>query len=111
MYIDGEGGEQDSHQAARWLLLAAKKGQIDAQVRLGELLVTGDGIKASPVHGLMWLTVALKRAQTLGYDDRWIREKHEAAFSLAGEPVRRRAMEMADQWIANNSDLVSVAAQ
>lgn len=104
MYLDGIGGDRDARQAARWFLLAARKGQLDAQVRLGELLTSGQEIEPNPVHGLMWLTIALKRAQILGRDDSEARVAHEAAFSLAGEDVRRRATALADQWLAENPD-------
>jgi FOG: TPR repeat, SEL1 subfamily len=111
MYLGGEGGEKDIRQAARWLLLAAKKGQIDAQVRLGELLLSGEDIGASPIHGLMWLTVALKRAESAGYDPVRIRNLHEQAFAIASEHTRRSAMDLADAWIRDNASIMSVAAQ
>ncbi|MBH0239623.1 sel1 repeat family protein [Methylobrevis sp. L22] len=111
MYLTGSGGEQDPRQAARWLQLAAKKGQLKAQVRLGELLTLGTEIEPSPVHGLMWLTVAMKRARALGVPDAEIRDLHEQAFSLASEDVRRRAMTMASRWLEDNQESTAVAAQ
>ena len=102
MYLEGIGGDRDPRQAARWFLLAARKGQIDAQARLGEMLVTGSEIEPNLVHGLMWLTVALKRADALGLDDGAIRQSHEAGFALAGEDVRRKATALAEQWLADN---------
>jgi TPR repeat protein len=110
MYLDGIGGDRDPRQAARWFLLAARKGQLDAQVRLGELLTSGQEIEPNPVHGLMWLTIALKRARALGHDDQDVRTAHESAFALAGEDVRRRATALADQWLAENPDTYATAA-
>lgn len=102
MYLDGQGGDKDPRQAARWFLLAARKGQVEAQYRLGEMLVSGDMIEPNPVHGLMWLTIALKRADLLGQDDAEIRRAHEAAFALASEADRRKAIALAEQWLVDN---------
>ena len=50
-------------QSARWLSLAAKQGPCRAQAKLGDILFNGDGgLKANRVEGLMWLTVADRRA-------------------------------------------------
>jgi TPR repeat protein len=102
MYLDGVGVDQDPRQAARWFLLAARKGQIDAQAKLGEMLVRGDQIEPNPVHGLMWLTIALKRSELTHHEDASIRSAHEEAFSLASEDERRKAIALADQWLMDN---------
>ena len=102
MYLDGVGVDRDPRQAARWFLLAARKGQVDAQAKLGEMLVRGDQIEPNPVHGLMWLTIALKRAELMHHDDAAIRASHEEAFSLASEDERRKAIALADQWLMDN---------
>ena len=62
MYYDGEGGDRDPLQAARWAKLAADKGNVGAQALLGHLLFEGDGVERQPVLGLMYLTVARDRA-------------------------------------------------
>lgn len=110
MYLDGVGGDRDPRQAARWFLLAARKGQVEAQMRLGEMLVTGEEIEPNLVHGLMWLTVALKRAGQLGLDDVEIRTAHEHGFAVAGEDVRRKATALAEQWLADNPVVFADAA-
>lgn len=110
MYLDGIGGDRDPRQAARWFLLAARKGEIEAQFRLGELLTTGNEIEPNPVHGLMWLTVALKQAHNVRRDDTEIRSAHEAAFALASEDDRRRATALADEWISQNAAIYASAA-
>lgn len=110
MFLEGVGGERDPRQAARWFLLAARKGQVDAQVALGRMLATGEEIEPNPVHGLMWLTVALKSAQASGRLTPDIQAIHEQAFALAGEDVRRRATQLADQWMAENPSVAGMAA-
>lgn len=109
MYRDGVGGEQDPRQAARWYLLAARKGQVEAQYRLGEMLAKGDQIDGNSVVGLMWLTIALRRADAQHIDDSAIRVAHEDAFSLASEQERRKAIAMAQQWLAENDPAFSQA--
>lgn len=109
MYLDGVGGDQNPRQAARWYLLAARKGQIEAQYKLGEMLVHGDQIDANPVVGLMWLTIALKQAALQRVDDSAIRSAHEEAFSLASEDERRQSISMAQQWLADNEPSSSQA--
>jgi exopolysaccharide production negative regulator len=99
MYYDGEGGDRDPLQAARWAKLAADKGNIGAQALLGHLLFEGDGVKREPVVGLMFLTVARERAQP---NQRWIFDMQEEALSLATENERRTAIALADDWIEKN---------
>lgn len=96
MYLDGDGGDNNPHMAARWLKLAAKKGHCRAQATLGNLLFTGDKIRQNRTRGLMWLTVAREQA---GPSDRsWVQSMHENAFALASENERRRAMSLAQRW-------------
>ena len=63
MYYNGEGGERDPLQAARWAKLAADKGNVGGQALLGHLLFEGDGVERQPVLGLMYLTIARERAK------------------------------------------------
>lgn len=99
MYYQGEGGERDPRQAARWAKLSADKGHAGAQALLGHLLFEGDGVTRQPVLGLMFLSVARERAESA---EQWIREMHEHAFSLATETERRTALALAEDWIEKN---------
>jgi TPR repeat protein len=96
MYYEGEGGERDTLQAARWAKLAADKGNVGAQALLGHLLFEGDGIKREPVIGLMFLCAARERA---GPKQRWIFEMQEQAMSVATEAERRTAMALAEDFL------------
>jgi len=51
------------------------------------------------VEGLMWLSVA----KLASPGDPAIHARHEQAFSTASEEDRRRAMEMAEAWIAERN--------
>jgi hypothetical protein len=98
MLLNGQGGEQDARQAARWLKLAARKGHVGAQAAFGHMLYEGIGVGRRPVEGLMWLSIA--RLSSPG--DPVIQAQHEQAFSTASEEDRREAMEKAEDWIAEN---------
>ncbi|WP_350334171.1 tetratricopeptide repeat protein [Coralliovum pocilloporae] len=92
------GRPKDLRMAARWLKLAAKKGHLRAQAELGDLLFHGVDGRRNPIRGLKWLTIARKSAKGSRHQD-WIRERHEEAFSLSEEVIRRRAVELADDWL------------
>jgi len=96
MYYEGEGGDRDTLQAARWAKLAADKGNVGAQALLGHLLFEGDGIKREPVVGLMFLTIARDRAAP---SQLWIFEMQEEALSVATESERRTAIALAEDWL------------
>ena len=93
--FQGEGGDRDPLQAARWAKLAADKGDADAQALLGHLLFEGDGVPRQPVLGLMYLTIARSKADPT---DRWIFDMQERAVSIATENERRTAMALAGDW-------------
>lgn len=82
-------------QSARWLSLSARKGYAPAQAQLGRLLFNGEGIEANPVEGLMWLTIASRRA-TGTPDEQWIQGMLNDAMSLATAEQRKAALELAD---------------
>ena len=58
MFLQGEGGDQNARQAARWFKLAARKGHVGAQAEFGHMLYEGIGMDRRPVEGLMWLSIA-----------------------------------------------------
>ena len=99
MYYEGEGGDRDTLQAARWAKLAADKGNVGAQALLGHMLFEGDGIKREPVVGLMFLTIARDRAAP---GQRWIFDMQEEALSIATESERRTAVALAEDWLGKN---------
>jgi hypothetical protein len=82
-------------QGARWLSLAAHKGHVAAQAKLGDLLFNGAGIKAQPAEGLMWLTVAHDRSVGTPDED-WINELLTRDMSVASPNQREDAVKMAD---------------
>jgi TPR repeat protein len=98
LYIDGDGVERDPRFAARWLGLAAHKGQYQAQAALGGLLFKGDdGIPRQAARGLMWLTVA--RDSAAGPDDKWVVDLYEEAFAGANGDERAMALVYLEQYM------------
>ncbi|WP_244299218.1 tetratricopeptide repeat protein [Roseibium aquae] len=95
--------------AVRWYNLAAIKGHVPAQARLGETLYAMGSSEDRQARGLMWMTVA--RKQAFGADTDWINALHEQYFALASEPVRTLARGMAENWIENNRPDIVAARQ
>lgn len=94
LYLEGQGGPVDKHQAGRWFNLAANKGHACARAMLGQMMFE-EGWR---VKGLGMMTVAL---QTAGPADRgWIRQLQEEAFALASEDERRNGTELGKQMLA-----------
>lgn len=89
--------EKDSRQAARWLSLAAQKGQHQAQAVLGRMLFTGEGgLPRQAARGLMWLTLA--REAAAGADDGWIVEYYDDALAHSTNDDRTLARIYHEQW-------------
>ena len=99
MYLNGQGGEKNARQAARWYKLAARKGHAGAQAMLGRLMLEGTGVRRNTVEGLMWLSIAWQTRQS----DADIRSLHEQAFAAASETERNTAMAMAQDWIGRQN--------
>ncbi|MBV8850910.1 MAG: sel1 repeat family protein [Methylobacteriaceae bacterium] len=92
LYLDGVPGvARDTRQAARWLSLAAEKGNTPAQAILGQMLFNGnDGVMRQRARGLMWLTLA--RDAATGSGDQWIVDLYESAISASSDPDRQMAL-------------------
>ncbi|WP_306890974.1 tetratricopeptide repeat protein [Ancylobacter amanitiformis] len=98
LYIDGDGVSRDPRFAARWLGLAAHKGQYQAQATLGGLLFKGDeGVPRQGARGLMWLTLA--REAAAGPDDKWVVDLYDDAFSTADSDERAMALVYLEQYV------------
>src|SRR5205807_9286602 len=76
LYLDRSAGARDPRQAAKWLGLAAKKGQYQAQALLGAMLYKGDDVSRQAALGLFWLTLAKDGARP---DEAWIAETYSNA--------------------------------
>lgn len=101
--------ENNSRMAVRWYNLAALKGHVGAQARLGETLYALGTSDKKKARGLMWMTVA--REQAKGADANWIHSMHEQYFAVSPEPVRQMARSMADGWLKQNRPDMLTAQQ
>ncbi len=96
LYLDGIGVPKDARLAARWLTLAAQKGQYQAQAVLGAMLFKGKELPRQAARGLMWLTLARDAATP---KDTWITELHRAAFAQATDDERELALVLIERWL------------
>jgi uncharacterized protein len=101
IYLDGVGTSRDPKQAARWLGLAANKGQYQAQAQLGHMLFKGEFVPRQAARGLMWLTLARDSA---GAAETWIAELYDAAVKQAGEDERTMARIYLERYLKGRRD-------
>ena len=83
-------------QAARWLRLAAIKGEYRAQALLGAILFKGEEVPRQAALGLFWLIVANEGA---GADDGWIAETYSKALDQATDGERALARKYLENWL------------
>ncbi len=96
MYLDGNGGLKEPKQAARWLSLAAHKGQYQAQAVLGAMLFKGEYTPRQAARGLMWLTLARDGAPPR---ESWIADLYAAAMKQATPEERAAAYAYLEGWL------------
>jgi TPR repeat protein len=102
LYLHGGGTSRDDFRyGARWLGLAAQKGQHQAQAMLGQMLFNGDQLPRQAARGLMWLTLASANATP---DETWIKESYNKAISKASEDDRAMALQMLEHWVQGRRD-------
>ncbi|MGJ4939076.1 tetratricopeptide repeat protein [Bradyrhizobium sp. STM 3843] len=96
-----DASRDDFRYGARWLGLAAQKGQHQAQALLGQMLFNGDRLPRQPARGLMFLTLARESA---GADEAWIKESYNRAFAQASDDDRAMALQMLEHWVQGKRD-------
>ncbi len=87
---------KDPIQAARWLRLAANKGEHRAQALLGSMLFRGEEVSRQPALGLFWLIVAKDGAAP---EETWITEMYASAIAQASESERNLAHKYLEDWL------------
>ena len=103
MLLDGNSGPEEHKQAARWLALAAGKGQYEAQALLGELLLRGEYLPRQTARGLMYLSLACDGAPSSEHS---IRERYALALKQATAEERAAALVYLERWL--NGDRFSL---
>ena len=94
LYLDGT--PSDAHEAARWFLLAATKGQCRAEAALGDILFRGQYVPRQAARGLMWLTLGRDCA---GPDESWVKPLYDNAFHRANDDERAMALVYLKDWL------------
>ena len=101
LYLKGIGAPRDAKFGARWLGLAALKGQHQAQAMLGQMLFNGDQLPRQAARGLMWLTLARDSATP---DEIWIKESYNKAIAKASVDDQAMAIQMLEHWVQGRKD-------
>ncbi|MDB5609347.1 MAG: hypothetical protein JWP25_6247 [Bradyrhizobium sp.] len=102
LYLNaGSSSRDDYRYGARWLGLAAQKGQHQAQALLGQMLFNGEQLPRQAARGLMWLTLARDSAAP---DETWIKESYNKAISKASDDDRAMALQMLEHWVQGRKD-------
>ena len=102
LYLKNAGTSRDDFRyGARWLGLAAQKGQHQAQALLSQMLFNGDQLPRQAARGLMWLTLARDSATT---DETWIRDSYNKAIARASDEDRAMALQMLEHWVQGRKD-------
>jgi hypothetical protein len=58
MYLEGDGVEQDSAEAAKWFKLAAEQGLAGSQTTLAQMYETGNGVEQDAEEAKKWYAKA-----------------------------------------------------
>jgi len=102
LYLKGAGSSRDDFRyGTRWLVLAAQKGQRQAQTLLGQMLFNGDQLPRQPARGLMWLILARDSAAP---DETWIRDSYNKALAKASNEDQVMALQMVERWVQGRRD-------
>ncbi len=101
LMLDGAGPYKDALQAAKWLKVAANKGQYQAQAVLGRILFKGEpGVSRQAARGLMWLALARSNAPA----ETWIADLYDAALKQSTEEERAAAGTYLEHWMNGRRD-------
>jgi TPR repeat protein len=99
LYLTDESLGGSPLQGARWLQLAAQKGHVLAQARLGDLLFQGsENLPPQPEEGLIWLNIAQISAMGTS-DEQQVNEWASSAMSIATPDQRKRAIQAAEDYL------------
>ena len=92
MYAVGDGVPQDYEEALKWHQLAAKQGDVFAQISLGEMYAKGRGVQRDFVQAHVWYNLA-------GMTDEDARENRDiVAESMTPEQIAE-AQRLAREWM------------
>jgi len=100
----------DARQQAQAILAAAKDGQLDAQVMLGQILLEGQGIQRDPVLALTWFRLGAAQGHAMAHNMLGRCLEHgwgtAQAWPLAARHYRHAAESGLDWAIYNYANLL-----
>jgi TPR repeat protein len=96
-----DASRDDFRYGARWLGLAAQKGQHQAQAMLGQMLFNGDRL---PRQARARPDVADAGARQRRPGRAWIKESYNRAFTKASDDDRAMALQMLEHWVQGKKD-------
>jgi len=109
LYLRSAGSSRDDFRyGARWLGLAAQKGQHQAQAMLGQMLFNGDQLPRQAARGLMWLTLASENAAP---EESWIKDSYSKAMAKASQEDRAMAAQMLEHWVQGTDPSIRPAGR
>ena len=109
LYLRSAGSSRDDFRyGARWLGLAAQKGQHQAQALLGQMLFNGDQLPRQAARGLMWLTLATENATP---EETWIKDSYSKAMAKASQEDRAMAAQMLEHWVQGTDPSIRPAGR
>jgi len=109
LYLRSAGSSRDDFRyGARWLGLAAQKGQHQAQAMLGQMLFNGDQLPRQAARGLMWLTLASENATP---EETWIKDSYSKAIAKASQEDRAMAAQMLEHWVQGTDSPIRPAGR
>jgi TPR repeat protein len=106
LYLDGTGVDKSPSLAVNWLAMAAKKQNVAAQAKLGELLWRGtDDIRQRQAEGLALILLAHANASAAGAEPEWIVELYREARGASTPALLKQAQALAPQLGGRALDL------
>jgi len=102
IYLSGEVVGSDPVRAVRWLSLAARKNHVAAQATLGEVLVYGNGVRALPEKGYMWIVVARENATPANRD--WVLAVEHRVSQTLTDKQKAVGAKLAASWLEQSSN-------
>src|SRR4030081_1360103 len=102
LYLKSAGSSRDDFRyGARWLGLAAQKGQHQAQAMLGQMLFAGDRLPRRGGRGLVGCRLGAGHAAA---GENSIKESYNKAITKASEEDRAMDLEILAHWVRGRKD-------
>ena len=92
MCLKGEGVPQDLAEAVKWYRLAANRGDVSAQYKLGTMYANGEGVPQDNILAHMWFNLSAAHGRQAGATNRDAIEQLMSGGEIA------EAQKLAAEW-------------